>query len=82
METINDAKKHPLNNPENEEEFIQSYQSTPEVIRLFEAVKSGSVEEVQLLLNQGIDPNTRNRVGAVPLVVASSPEVARVLIAA
>lgn len=71
METTDDPLKRAVYNP-----------PTDEVTRLFKAAESGVVEEVQRLLDQGSDPNAQNRSGTPLLAVASSPEVARALLAA
>lgn len=51
-------------------------------IPIFCAAESGSSECVQLLLDAGADPNTRDSSNATPLMYASSPEVARILLSA
>ena len=48
------------------------YNKTSDVnTHLFKAVKSGDTKKVELLLNQGADPNTKNEYGSAPLHEAS-----------
>lgn len=51
-------------------------------IPIFCAAESGCSECVQLLLDAGADPNTRDSSNATPLMYAGSPEVARILLTA
>ena len=51
-------------------------------IPIFCAAESGCSECVQLLLDAGGDPNTRDSSNATPLMYAGSPEVARILLTA
>jgi len=41
-------------------------------IELIEAAKAGNLERVKVLLSKGVDPNTRGKEDATPLIIASA----------
>ncbi|MEP6756821.1 MAG: ankyrin repeat domain-containing protein [Chthonomonadales bacterium] len=47
---------------------------------VFHAASEGCAQCVQLLLDHGVDPNTRNETGATPLIFAGNTRTARLLI--